>query len=145
MNINIFESSYRLINKYNQKTKKPRTYGTEELLYPAEVHMIEIIGSYKKTTTTRLAGLLGITKGAVSQTTNKLIGKGLIEKLDSTERNNEVYIILSDSGREVFEYHRKMHADMLKKVDDVIKELSPEGIQALQKIIDIIDKSFGEI
>jgi len=145
MSINIFESSYRLINKYNQKTKKVRAYGTEDLLYPAEVHMIEMIGTYEKITTTRLAVLLGITKGAVSQTTNKLFRKDLINKIDSAERSNEVFISLSDSGRVVYDYHRKMHAEMIKNIDDILRALSPEGIQAVQKIIEIIDKSLDEI
>ena len=88
----IFENTYRLINKYNQKGKTPKTYGTEDLLYVAEVHMIEIIGSYGQITTTQLAQVLSITKGAVSQTTAKLFGKGLIEKHNSKERTNELFI-----------------------------------------------------
>ena len=42
-----------------------KNYGTDDLLYSAEVHMIEMIGSYEKNTTTKLAEKLGITKGAV--------------------------------------------------------------------------------
>ena len=42
----LLESFYRLINKYNQKTKNARQYGTEHLLYPAEVPLIEPTGNH---------------------------------------------------------------------------------------------------
>ena len=60
MTPDIFESSYRLLNKYNQKTQKPKHYGTDDLLYAAEVHMIDTIGTHGEITTTFLAQLLGI-------------------------------------------------------------------------------------
>ena len=141
----IFENTYRLINKYNQKGKTPKTYGTEDLLYVAEVHMIEIIGSYGQITTTQLAQVLSITKGAVSQTTAKLFGKGLIEKHNSKERTNEVFISLSEKGKLVFNYHRKMHADMMQQIEGELKQLSPESIKAVNKIIAIIDDSLDKL
>ncbi len=93
-----------------------KNYGTDDLLYSAEVHMIEMIGSYEKNTTTKLAEKLGITKGAVSQITRKLLEKNLIEKIPS----NEIFISLTDKGRIVYSYHRGMHEDMLKKIDSVL-------------------------
>lgn len=145
MDINIFEYSYRIINKYNQKAKKPKTYGTEDLLYPAEVHMIEIIGSYEKITTTKLAQVLAVTKGAVSQTTNKLLNKGLIEKSNSPQKTNEVFITLSKSGKTVFEYHRNIHADMQRNIQEELEKLSEESILAVNKIIQIIDNSIDNM
>lgn len=141
----IFESSYRLINKYNQKSRKAKTYGTEDLLYPAEVHMLDVIGAHMKVTTTKLAEILGITKGAVSQTTNKLLSKGLIEKNNSKERTNEVYITLSESGKQIFDFHREKHADMQKRIHEVIEDLSPESVEAIKQIIAIIDQSLDEM
>ena len=61
--------------------------------------MIETIGSYETITTTKLAEKLGITKGAVSQITRKLLEKNLIMKIPSGEKVNEVLILLTDKGR----------------------------------------------
>lgn len=143
--MNFFEDIYRLINKYNQKSKTAKHYGTEELLYTAEVHMIEIIGNYEKITTTKLSNVLGITKGAVSQITRKLLDKNLIEKIPSKERNNEVFISLTETGRTVYSYHQDMHKDMLDKIDGILNELPDEGKNALDKIIQVIDKSLDDI
>ena len=143
--MNFFESAYRLINKYNQKTKVAKTYGTEDLLYSAEVHMIEIIGSYETITTTKLAKTLGITKGAVSQITYKLLKKNLIVKVPSTEKNNEVLISLTDKGRIVYSYHQNMHNKMMKRIDSIICDLSDEGKTALLQIVQVIDESLDDL
>ena len=79
MNTTIIQKSLRLINRYNNLSKKARHYGTQFLLYPSEIHMIDVIGSQNDITTTKIAELLGITKGAVSQITAKLLDKGLID------------------------------------------------------------------
>ena len=139
------EITYRLVNKYNQNTKKPKKYGTDDLLYPAEVHMIEIIGSYECITTTKLSKILGITKGAVSQTTTKLLDKELIIKDTSKSKSNEVFISLSEKGEKVYSYHREKHKEMIEKFNLLVEELSPESVVAIEKLIDIIDKSLDEM
>lgn len=143
--MNFFENTYRLINKYNQKIKTAKTYGTEDLLYSAEVHMIEIIGSYETITTTKLAKTLGITKGAVSQITHKLLKKNLIVKIPSTEKNNEVLISLTDKGRIVYSYHQNMHRKMMERIDSIICDLSDEGKTALVQIVQVIDESLDDL
>lgn len=139
------EDTYRLINKYNQKAKTAKYYGTEDLLYSAEVHMIELIGSYEAITTTKLAEKLSITKGAVSQITRKLLEKDLIIKNPSAERSNEVLISLTDKGEIVYSYHQNMHEKMLERIDSVLSDLTDEGKMVLDKIIRIIDDSLNDI
>lgn len=143
--MNFLEDSYRLINKYNQKAKKAKLYGTEDLLYSAEVHMIEMIGSYKTITTTKLAEVLGITKGAVSQITRKLLEKNLIEKVPSKEKNNEVLISLTEKGKNVYFYHQDMHKDMLRQIDLILSDLSEEGKMAMNRIIQVIDERLDDM
>lgn len=143
--MHFLEDTYRLINKYNQKAKTAKHYGTEDLLYSAEVHMIETIGSYETITTTKLAEKLGITKGAVSQITRKLLEKNLIMKIPSGEKVNEVLILLTDKGRIVYSYHQSMHERMLRKIDLILCDLSEEGIMALDKMIQVIDESLDDM
>lgn len=143
--MNYLENVYRIINKYNQKMKKAKQYGTEDWLYPAEVHMIEIIGSHGEITTTRISSLLGITKGAVSQTTNKLAEKEMIIKKASKERTNEVLISLSKKGQTVFWYHQKLHEEMIKKVEDLLQEIPEENREVLQKILQSLEQSIDEL
>lgn len=139
------ENVYRLINKYNQKTKIARRYGTEDLLYSAEVHMIEIIGSYKTITTTKLAVVLGITKGAVSQVTRKLLEKNLIKKNSSGDKVNETPFSLTDDGKVVYSYHQAMHKEMFDKIDLILSDLPEENKVAMNRIIQVIEDSLDEL
>ena len=140
----ILEKSYKIINKYNQKSKEVKKYGTEQYIYPAEIHMIEVIGSHEKITTTQLADVLCITKGAVSQTTAKLLQKGLIIKIESIKKN-EMYISLSEEGKIAYKNHRTLHKDMLDKINGILSNLPKESKDALEKIFEVIDKSLDKI
>ena len=143
--MNFFENTYRIINKYNQKTKTAKHYGTEDLLYSAEVHMIEIIVSHESITTTKLAEVLGITKGAVYQVTRKLSDKNMIIKEPSAEKNNEVLISLTEKGQTVFEYHQNMHKEMLVKLDFILNDLPEESKNAMGRMIRVIEESLEEM
>lgn len=140
----ILEKSYKMINKYNQKSKDVKKYGTEQYIYPAEIHMIEIIGSYEKITTTKLANILCITKGAVSQTATKLLQKGLIIKIESSKKN-EIFISLSEEGKIAYKNHRILHKDMLDKISNIVSRLPKDSKEALEEIFDVIDKSLDKI
>ena len=144
MDINIIESSYRLFNKYSQKSKKPKHYGTDDLLYPSEVHMLDVIGSHDDLNTTRLAQILGITKGAVSQTIGKLTTKGIVET-QTAQKRNEIRIALTEKGRTVFDFHRNMHSEMHAQLHDVLSQLPPEALCAVGRIIGIIDESLDRV
>lgn len=137
--INIIRDSYRLINKYNRFSKIARNYGTEHMLYPAEIHMIEVIGLSDGITTTELSKLLEITKGGVSQTTAKLFEKGLIAR-QPIDNSNEVVISLTSNGLKALAGHRKLHEKMFSEIDKIISELDPSTVIAINKLINTIDK-----
>lgn len=140
-----FEKAYRVMNKFSMKTKQPRTYGTEYMLYPSEVHMIEVIGSHEKLTATRIAEKLGITKGAVSQTSAKLLEKKLIQKSLSESGKNEILISLTQQGYTVYQNHRKLHADMLEKITRVLNQMPKESIRSMEKLIDVVEQSLDDL
>ena len=144
MNTSIIQKSLRLINRYNSLTKKARHYGMPFLLYPSEIHMIEVIGSEDEVTTTKLAEILGITKGGVSQITAKLLEKGLIIKKEQTG-SNTVFITLSDNGQTAFIEQRKFHEKMLSDIDSITDSFSEETINAIQLLIDTIENELNRI
>lgn len=139
-----FEIVYRIINKYNGKTKKPRQYGSEHLLYSSEVHMIEVIGGHDSVTATQLASLQGITKGAVSQTTRKLLQKGLIQKDLSPAGNNEVLISLTGSGKTVYQNHLSFHQKLTSEISALVRELPQASLDIIQKMLHAVDDALDQ-
>jgi len=138
--INIGETFNRIINKFTSIEKKPRDFGTGDLLYPSEIHNIEIIGRNPGINVTNLAKKLGVTKGAVSQTVNKLERKNLVEKFRNSDNEKEVMLKLQKKGEIAFNGHEAFHAKFYSEIMDEVDDMAPEQIQFFQSILAKIDK-----
>jgi DNA-binding MarR family transcriptional regulator len=140
----LLQESLKLINRYNDIDKKARTYGTEELLFPSEIHVIDAIGMQSDMTTTKLAKTLGITKGGISQITSKLIKKDLIERSKGTGVN-EVFLTLTDKGKTAYDCHRRMHENLTKKLNSLLNETSEPVKETILKIISVINSELDNM
>jgi DNA-binding MarR family transcriptional regulator len=96
-----------------QLEQTPRPFGTDELLTATEIHLVEIIGENGESlSVTDLAGLLGVTKGAVSQTLKKLEKKGLTTKRPDPANSSRAIAELTTKGKTAFYAHRHWHETM---------------------------------
>lgn len=131
-----------VMNKYNALEKKPRYYGTKDLLYKSEVHTIEAIGKNSGINVTELAQYLNITKGAVSQMIDKLIKKNLVLKTPVSE--TEVSLSLTQNGILVFKGHEEYHKGFYGEISHELKRLSPKNLETYFNILNILDKFLDE-
>ena len=142
---NLFlERTYRIMNKYIGKTKKPKTYGNEIYLHSAEVHMIEVIGSHKTITASEVAKTLGISRSAVSQTITKLMDKELIQKQLIHPTNNEIVLCLTNEGKKVYLYHLEYHKIMLNEINALADKLPKDSLSILEDMLDVIEHSLDQ-
>lgn len=135
----LLAKAYRLINLYNTKAKKPYTYSDGMTLYPAQSHMIEIIGENEGVTLTEIAAEYLITKGAVSQIVTFLTEKGLVIKKPLEEGGRKTGLYLSTEGRRILDEHRQRHREMIDAVTRLSAQLSPETLTVLSQIADVIE------
>ena len=89
------------------------SFGTGVLMHTREIHTIQAIGRHPGINVTKLAEHTGVTKGAVSQTINKLVRKGLVLKTHAPGNDKEVVLELTNLGRIGFQNHEKFHMDTL--------------------------------
>ena len=129
----------KVMNKYNASEKKPRYYGTKDLLYRSEIHTIDAIGKNNKINVTQLAQYLGITKGAVSQMVDKLIKKGMVDKKTVYENEVEVSLELTEKGILVNNGHEEYHKELYSKISKRLSYLSDKNIEAFLDILSILD------
>ena len=61
--------------------KKPKSFGTRHKLYQSEIHFIDAIGLDGGYSASELSEKLGVTNGAVTQVSDKLLKKKLIENM----------------------------------------------------------------
>ena len=121
------------VSEMNQNL--PRTYGTDDVLYMAEVHMIRDIAAYEGITVTELARLNQKSKSAVSQLVDKLVQKGLIEKKKHPEGNRRIALYITEKGKTVNNYHSRLDR---REYEKVLTKLNDYTDEDLQKIIDFI-------
>ncbi|MEN8246616.1 MAG: MarR family winged helix-turn-helix transcriptional regulator, partial [Thermodesulfobacteriota bacterium] len=93
--------------------KMPRRFGTEEPLSSREIHIIEVSGDHGEIlSVTDLAGLLGITKGAVSQNLKKMEKKGLTTKIEDPQNSSRSIVKLTSKGKTAYYAHKDWHETM---------------------------------
>ena len=90
----------------------PHSFGTDIVLHRAEIHTIQTIGEHEGINLTELATLMNVTKGAMSQTISKLVGKKLIKKIYSDKNAKEINLHLTEKGWIGFKNHDSMHMQM---------------------------------
>ena len=71
----IMERIAALQYKINANDRKPRSFGTSELLHQSEIHFIDAIGIDSEVNASKLSDRLHISNGAVTQVADKLLRK----------------------------------------------------------------------
>ncbi len=138
--LNLIEKFTRMINKFNQIEKRARDYGTGNLLYPSEIHLIDTIGKNSGINVTTLAQKQGISKAAISQKLRKLEKKFLIERFKESSNDKTVRIKLKIKGEVAFKGHEKFHSVMDSILIRKINELAPETIDSFENLLDEIHR-----
>ena len=134
----------RVVTRMQSMHSPAHDFGTGVPLYRTEIHTIRTIGENPKVNVTRLAELMGVTKGAISQTVNKLAKKGLVRRLHSPDNAREVLLELTDRGWTGFHDHERFHAEMFGVARDQFgDELGPRMTtltMALTDLNDVLDR-----
>ena len=127
-----------------QSHKAGKDFGTGVLLYRAEIHTIKTIGDKRGINITRLAEHMGVTKGAVSQTVNKLVRKRLVRKTHAPDNAKELLLELTDLGWTGYHNHEKFHMEMFGAVHEYYGDKLIPNIEILIKAVEdlncIIDR-----
>ena len=113
------------------------------LLYSSEVHLIDTIARFPDENISQVARRLGVTKGAVSQISRKLEGKGCLirEKEEGNQKN--ICLRLSNKGRTAFEWHRTLHERTNIEMKQVISGMNPSDIQNLLAVLSAFEKTIN--
>ena len=147
----LIDQFLKMLNLYSVITRKPKDYGTGDLLYFNEVHTMTFVDRNRKVNLTRLAEIMGVTKGAISQTINKLVKKGLIIKQNFNNRK-EINLMLSEKGRIVIKAHESFQKDIFTFAGKLYDNASPEDREIVKRLFNAIVlnmedrvKSIGEV
>ena len=126
----LFEMS-RYISVYEST---PRRYRTEDL-YMTEMHALNLIWNQDRLNMTQLAQQTNRTKGAISQMVEKLRKKGLLVKEKNPQNNSEIFLRLTDLGREACQYHRDMERNIYRLYLDGLEDFGQEDFERYRRLL----------
>lgn len=101
----------------------------------SETHCIDFIGRLELPNVTKVADHMGMTRGAISKMTKKLLAKGLIEKYTLETNRKEIYFRLTDQGRLLFEEHDKRHKRWEKRDMEFLARYSKEDVETVRRFM----------
>lgn len=133
----------KILHMYSVVTRKPKDYGTGDLLYFTEIHTITMVGKNKEINMTGLAELMGVTKGAISQTINKLVRKKLIRKLN-TNNKKEFNLRLTEKGSIVYKGQRSFQKELFTFAGPLYEQASPEDRDLVRRLFIAISKNMED-
>jgi DNA-binding MarR family transcriptional regulator len=120
----LIETFQKILQVYSVIERKPKDFGTGDLLYVSELHTIAKIGQHPEINITQLADATGVTKGAVSQIVKRLLKKNFIEKCKSRNRK-EVNLQLSEKGNLIYREHETFEKEIFGFAEKLYNEANP--------------------
>ncbi|MGQ9621686.1 MAG: MarR family winged helix-turn-helix transcriptional regulator [Bacteroidales bacterium] len=139
----LIDQFLRILHLYSVITRKPKDYGTGDMLYFTEVHTIEMVGRNREINITKLAELMGVTKGAISQTITKLMAKGMIMRIKTTNRK-EVSLSLTEKGLIVNREQESFRKELFAFADSLYQRATPDDVKLVKRLFAAILRNMQE-
>lgn len=131
------ECFLRIANRLKSDDRQALDYGTGDLLYMGEIHTIDAVGRLSRPNVTELAGILGVTKGAVSQMLTRLEKKGHVRKWKDSGQGNELSVELTRKGKIAYRGHIRFHALYYKGLFD---DFSEKELAVIMRALESLEK-----
>ncbi|GMQ59838.1 MarR family transcriptional regulator [Vallitalea sediminicola] len=142
--IQIIERMSAVQYRINYNDRKPKNFGTDQLLYHSEIHFIDAIGDGDINAST-LSKKLDVTNGAITQVSEKLIKKQLVQKYKRDTNKKEVFFKLTDQGKIAYKNHKLFHEQLNDMVIEYLKGLSDEQVEGILGLIGICEEHLPRI
>ncbi|MBN2814758.1 MAG: MarR family transcriptional regulator [Bacteroidales bacterium] len=135
--VSLIDLFNRILHLYSVIDKKPKDFGTGDLLYVSEIHAVYLIGSNPEINMTRLAELAGVTRGAVSQMVKRLVSKRYVAKFKMIN-NKEVNLRLTDKGYIIFQNYLNFAKERFVFAEEIYRTASRDDIDLVTRLFTVI-------
>ncbi|MFN8239766.1 MAG: MarR family transcriptional regulator [Bacteroidales bacterium] len=139
----LIDQFLNILHLYSIIARKPNDFGTGDKLYFTEIHTISMIGKNREINMTQLASMMGVTKGAISQTVRKLVAKGLILKVNKNNRK-EVCLRLSERGEKALVGQESFKGDIFEFAGALYEKVSPGDVVLVKRLFASITENMQE-
>lgn len=132
----LIEQLLRVNNILNEVSKKPKDFGTGDLLFSSEIHTITAIKDNPDINLTKLSLCLGISKSATSKFVNKLIKKEYLIKTKHQNNKKEILLNLTSKGISAALGHEIYSKNIFKTIFSELNELNEKDISVISNFLE---------
>ena len=114
----------------------------------SELHIIAAIGDLEQPNVTSLAEHMGMTRGGICKNIKKLTEAGLISSYQRDGNAKNIYYLLTDTGRKIYEKHAEAHDAWLARDMAFMESFSDRQLDQvadfMKRYIEHIDQRIEE-
>jgi DNA-binding MarR family transcriptional regulator len=136
----ILAMQMRIINRFLFLQDRPFIVSGETALYPSELHLLDAVQGNPQLSATEIAGLLGITKGAVSQTLRRLMKKGIISIEKDRYDKNRLTVHFTGQGRYAYDAFNSKRSAQLQEMIGRLQDYTDEERGIIGRYLNDMDR-----
>ena len=133
-----------VISEFYENDTKARTFGTDTELYHSEIHMLQCINDNPNMHISGIARLLGITRGAASQTAKRLERKQMIIKEACPDSDKKVVLRLTSKGKIASANHKIAHEKYNAMIAEILCNASVEQLEFITNFLVKFEESLNK-
>lgn len=131
MNCRVTERLFYTFDLIQEEMRQPRDYGSGSLLTHSEVTFLDVVYQDPDVNASKISTRLGLTKGAITQTYQKLYQKGLIEQYKRSHNKKEKYFRLTELGKVARDGHQQFHEQANQRLCGYFSSLNEGEAQTI--------------
>jgi DNA-binding MarR family transcriptional regulator len=101
----------------------------------AQIHTLEVLGSFGAMRMKELASRLSITTGTLTVQIEKLVNAGLVERQTLEGDRRSILVSLTSNGRAVFEQHNTLHLNLTRELTHNFSDAERQQLVAALEMI----------
>ncbi len=130
----------RTLVSFGNWVRTPRSYGTDQKIYPSEIHTLKAIVENPGANASSLSEIMSVTNGATTQVVSKLQKKGLIEKYYRSDNQKEVFYLPTEKGRTAYGEHEKFDELLYSTRFAFMRDMSRKEYDAVMSFLKNIEE-----
>jgi DNA-binding MarR family transcriptional regulator len=108
------------------------------------VHVIDCIGRNEPINSTSIAERMRLSKASITKIGNKLLQEGFVKRKRMNENKKEIYFMLTEKGKTVFELHLQIHRTEEEKFHRFLEAYESEELQIISRFLKDLGISLEE-
>lgn len=134
---------YRFVMLVMDNMKRPRDYGTGEVLNMVEIHTISMIAKNPGICVSEIAKQWNRTLGAASRNVDRLLAKGYVEKRKTDNNGKTIHLYVTERGQQLAERHHAYDLEMACKFYEFIRaKYNDHDIETFRAVLAALHKFY---